>query len=676
MMSVIDNSGIGSIKKQIFLGLGLLFSCFNLGAMCPQTVGSISINEGIWNVLTRIGQATNVIESQLCALGTPSSGGGSDFTCTFTFGQADVGVGNIYTISAPGTYCMIENVAFSVGTAITVNSSDVTIDMQGHTLNGASGGGVGIRLGNFISNVIIQNGTIENINAFPGATAIRDTTIGLLPVPYLVNITIKNINFNNNDFGITVDVAETTGIYTDGLLIENCNFFGGINNDILVHSISTIVRGSLFQTAVRINEPIPVGGPVLGSPQIVVEDCVISSTSTSQIGSLNAQADNVVIRNCILQGPAYQGIQVAGSNVTISDCTVQDGDASNYLNGINLTNNTAPGNPGGAISALIERCFVANNGTGFYINFAGFAVKLVDCVADNNAFDGFNIIGGSTNNNNALAIICEQCSAQSNGLNGFVAQVGGSGENADFENVVFTDCQAARNGVCGFLVLNSEDGLFTSVAFDNCVAQVNSGDGFNLDNLSNGANSLNNISFNDCVSQGNTGGGSYTTPYALASATTYIGNGFGLNSSISAGRSVAVSTVAFTNCVAQNNANDGFDFGGTDTAAGSNLVDNISCHYCTAEQNGSHGMNFSLGAANCIVSQCLLIKNGGNGINNLNANAGPLSPNANSFLSNRSFNNVGVDYFQINDGVNGQPFFSRSTEASVQGASAWANMAS
>ena len=94
-------------------------------------------------------------------------------------------------------------------------------------------------------------------------------------------------------------------------MIENCNSFGTILTDINVHSISTIVRGSLFQGGVLINEPIPIGGST-GIPQIVVEDCVISSTNSSQIGYLSATADNVVIRNCIVQGPAYEGISGSG----------------------------------------------------------------------------------------------------------------------------------------------------------------------------------------------------------------------------------------------------------------------------------------------------------------------------------------------------------------------------
>ena len=46
MLSIIGNGGMGSIKKHIFLLLGLFFSSSHLGAVSPQTVGAMSINEG------------------------------------------------------------------------------------------------------------------------------------------------------------------------------------------------------------------------------------------------------------------------------------------------------------------------------------------------------------------------------------------------------------------------------------------------------------------------------------------------------------------------------------------------------------------------------------------------------------------------------------------------------
>jgi hypothetical protein len=530
MTSVIGNGGMGSIKKQIFLSLGLFFSCSNLSAMCPQTVGPVLPGESLWQVTSRIGQATNVIESQICALS-------GDIGCSFTFGQADIGVGNIYTISAPGVYCMKETVTFSVGTAITIASSDVTIDMQGHTLNGAGGGNVGIRLGNFISNVIIQNGTIENINATFGSTAIRDTTAALVPVPYLVNVAIKNINFNNNDFGITVDAAGSTGIYTDGLFIENCKFFGSINSDINVHSISTIVRECLLQTQLIILEPIPSPFAINGTKQVVVEDCVISSTSTSQIGFLQAIADTVVIRDCIVQGPFYQGIAAAGSNVTISDCILQGGDKSVATNGINLTNSGA---------ALIERCFVANNATGFYISNAGNSLKLVDCVAESNRFNGFYF------NTPVSKITVQGCSAEANGINGFVIQN------------------------------NSTGNVISQLIFENCVAQGNSGDGFSLVNADPGS-SISEVTFMNCVSQRNLGGTDGTT--------IWLGDGFGIGSaSTNAG---PIYDISCQNCFAQRNAHDGLNFASTVTLG--KILD------CCAMDNTGTGINSALGATTAIL---------------------------------------------------------------------------
>ncbi len=655
-MSVIGNGGMGSIKKQIFLMLGLFFSCSNLSAMCPQTVGATVPGEGLWNVLTRVGQATNVIESQICALGTPSAGG-TDLACSFTFGQADVGGGNIYTISVPGTYCMSENVTFSFGTAITVASSDVTIDLQGHTLNGGSNplALAGIRLENFISNVTIQNGTIENINAITNVYAIRDSgSFASISDAALINIVIKNVNFNNNWAAIGLGIGVTLGeLFLDGILIENCNFFGTLQADISLVSISSIVRDCLAQSELQILAP----DLLTATQYVVVEDYVVSSTGL-QIGIIDVQADNVVVRNCLVQGPSNQGIAVNGSAVTISDCTIQGGDTSLATNGLNLVTGRFAA---AASAALIERCYVADS-SGFSIDFAGNSLKLVDCVAEDNAFDGFNVTTG-------LSIIFERCSAQISNLNGFVAQINGIGAGGP-EDIIFNDCQAVGNGVCGFLLVTPSGSLgsLTSAAFNRCIAQANAGDGFNLDNIT--GFSFANVSFNDCVAQDTfPGGRTYGT-------STYPGDGFGVNSASNGGRTVnsTINNVVFTNCVAQSSSNNGFNFG--DVA---NNVDTISCQYCTSQQNAFHGMNFSSTSTNCEVYMCLLVENGlpttSNGINNLNANFGPLPSSANSFLSNQSYNNGLFDYFQINDGTNGQPFFSRSTEASVQGASAWANMA-
>ena len=620
MLSVIDASRIPTIKKQIFLVLGLFFSCSNLGAVsCPQTVGAMIPGEGLWNVLTRVGAATNVIESQLCALSQIST----DLACSFTFGQSNIGKGGIYTISAPGTYCLAENVTFTFGPAITINASNVTLDLQGHYIDGGSNPvssaiQLATGVGSNLHSLTIQNGTIQNLRGLlPSCIGQGGTNSSL------ANIVIRDMDFYN--VLATGGVASAYNATSQSILIENCATFNGGALFVLLNPggravIRNIQVEQYDQGFAEILATAALGsaGP---TESVVIEDCIVTTSAPlPYFAYVNvAYAVNTVVRNCVVDGGGPLGfILLNVDNLVISDCIAQNSSSIGF--NIMLAD---------SVSVVIERCVAQYNGQqGFGIRADRLgSLTLVDCVANNNVLDGF-----------------------------MVDSLVSSIDAATFKN-----CYAAQNGACGFLLTNADGaGAILNSAFDGSVAQNNGGDGFNLDNV---AGSLfTNISFNDCVSQGNSGG-------VLEGGSTFLGDGFGVNSATNGGRAAGstVNNVAFNNCVAQHNVNDGFDFG-----AATNKVDTISCQYCTAQQNGSHGMNFSSTSTNCQVYMSLLHKNGGNGINNLNALFGPSS--ANRFLSNRSFKNAGVDYFQINDGVNGQPFFSGSDEGFVQGASLWANL--
>ena len=74
------------------------------------------------------------------------------------------------TISLPGTYCVTKDLSTpsTSGTAITVSSNDVTIDLGGHTLsNLAAGTGTqafgiqGIAAGANLQNITVRNGTVR-----------------------------------------------------------------------------------------------------------------------------------------------------------------------------------------------------------------------------------------------------------------------------------------------------------------------------------------------------------------------------------------------------------------------------------------------------------------------------------------------------------------------------------
>ena len=83
-------------------------------------------------------------------------------------GKAGTQINSVpYIITSPGLYCLAQNLTYSPtsGNAITVNSSDVTLDLMGYCLTGpgnSSGSNEGIRIQNGSSNVEVRNGSIKS----------------------------------------------------------------------------------------------------------------------------------------------------------------------------------------------------------------------------------------------------------------------------------------------------------------------------------------------------------------------------------------------------------------------------------------------------------------------------------------------------------------------------------
>lgn len=152
-------------------------------------------------------------------------------------------------ISSPGTYILTEDVFFTKVnvTAITVQSDDVIIDFDGHTLRAAnpSGENIGINVtGPSRRNFTLRNGTLANFNVFgvmiaPGSRNVtfEDFEVvcanvqGRIPLaPMGINldgvplssvrtadVVIKNCNINNARFGLRAQA-------TDGVRITNSTF--------------------------------------------------------------------------------------------------------------------------------------------------------------------------------------------------------------------------------------------------------------------------------------------------------------------------------------------------------------------------------------------------------------------------------------------------------------------
>ncbi len=455
MMGGIGNGRIGSIKKQIFLVLGLFFSCSNLSAMCPQTVGSMSIDEGIWNVLSRVGVATNVIESQICTLSITTTTAQNN---CILFGQSDIGAGGLYTISSPGVYCMSNDANWSAGTAISVRSSNVTVDMQNHTLNGGASGVSGITIDGGLSNVTIKNGNIVN----PTSVCIG---IGNNPNLILRNIIIQNMNFS-------AAAASVLGIFIlatpiENILIENCT---GYNCPIILEQPSTaIVRGCVLGCdSVGANANITIAG--IGTPfaSVAIEDCILQSApslaGTALFSIINIAS--VVLRNCISSNSSQGGFSVNNvANAIVSNCVVQQtaspSDGFLFQSGATVANISIT-------NCLAQECFNGYLITSLPGDVGYHGLELTNCVAQNNNSCGFKINNGGTG---LIPFIFRNCTANGNAADGF--EIGG-GDLGAIGYGAFIECDSSENSSNGYLFSAQS----TQLMVEHCTAVSNAGFGF------------------------------------------------------------------------------------------------------------------------------------------------------------------------------------------------------
>jgi len=470
-MSVIGNGRIGS-KKEIFLSLSLVFSFSQLGAMsCLQTVGQISINDGTWSLLSRIGAADNVIQSQICALN------GSTSTLNFSnnciqFGQSDIGAGGVYTINSPGVYCMYDDANWSTDAAITVNSSNVTIDMQNHTLNGGSSGATGIVINGGLSDITIKNGSITN----PTSACIAKGGADVL----LQNIIIQNMNFRVLDVAASYPAVSMQGGATDAqfynVLIENCR---GYNTFIILNpGLLAIVRGCLltcngFGAAASGNASITIQGlPQLSGwgQSAIIEDCIIGNenhdvypTNTASFSITNMST--AIIRNCVSSGSGTTVFTVnAGINATVSNCVAQQGTNDGFL--------FLPG--GVPLNISVTNCVAQACFNGFWVNnlagnFGYKSVVFTNCVAQNNSQNGFHV-----SNEESVAgrvpMTFKGCNSHANGESGFAIGTG----TGPVGYGALSNCIASNNNSAGFLFAAN----VTTLKVEHCWAVNNGANGF------------------------------------------------------------------------------------------------------------------------------------------------------------------------------------------------------
>ncbi|MBY0110303.1 MAG: right-handed parallel beta-helix repeat-containing protein [Candidatus Babeliaceae bacterium] len=294
----------------------------------------------------------------------------------FLISQSDIP----YTITKPGRYCLVENIAVDSGqTAITIQFDDIVqnlvyLDLNSYVINGSSTGDAATGAANGIVGV----GTVSG-NVFPAGVQI-------------VNGEIVSMS----EHGIYIPLG--MGLLTlDGLTIQSCGSAGGsTNGGIVVGNDAQILINPVIKNTNIFGSGGTDYGMILINPQnfLILSSAssfngkdgysirgstdfipgVISLCTASGNGgngfSINASSANTKITDCIAASNQLSGFHIAGENGSFSGCQA----GSNGIDGFTIASNN---------NAFVSCVASGNNGSGFTVN-VGTNNDIRQCVALNN----------------------------------------------------------------------------------------------------------------------------------------------------------------------------------------------------------------------------------------------------------------------------------------------------
>lgn len=248
-----------------------------------------------------------------------------------------VSAGNTINISSPGSYYLLADATF-VGNGIVITSDNVTIDLNGFTLNGFGiGTGKGIVVSGSHRNVVIRNGTVRNfggggIDAFTGTSCkldqlhVSDNKAAGAVVSDDSIVTRCTFNANSTDglqarSGCIVKECTASGNGADGIagfaiVVENCAARG--NNSPGAFGIRANGQSQILRCKATGNNGAD-GGGIAADSGGVIRECV----STSNAGGTGIFGGDVIDSTASNNGK--DGIATTGSAQIIGNTVENNG---------------------------------------------------------------------------------------------------------------------------------------------------------------------------------------------------------------------------------------------------------------------------------------------------------------------------------------------------------------
>jgi parallel beta-helix repeat protein len=427
------------------------------------------------------------------------------------------------------------------------------------TISGVASGG--------ISHVIVTNGFIYNapqvqsdslqINT-ADEVAISNIQIDSDPSAPAQNHGIHILNSGNVSVSDSHISRSRHGIYvqsTDSVRIDQTSI---INSGVYGVKAGTLQDNSLVSiTNSFIDHSLTDGINSDSGNLYVVNTKIVNSVGTGVYSSsLYCYCSDVIVDTC----GSYCFYWLSNSKIEAENCT-----ALNYgITGFEFDGGTA----------LFSNCVASSTVTsfqvsGFVFRFNVEAAVMYNCTSYNNSGDGFLFVA-----NSGLFTISD-CTAYNNQDKGFdVRNTGGA--------FTFSNCTAYQNSNFGFYATAIAKSV--ALAFDNCVATLNGGDGFSM---------IAQISkFSSCSASANQGNGfsanGGTAIVVNCYSSSNVLDGFHIINNQALVLPYAV-TLVMQNCVATANSQYGFYDGTANTMRNLSYTGNVAVANVVGNYNAAKG---------------------------------------------------------------------------------------
>lgn len=306
-------------------------------------------------------------------------------------------------ISQPGVYCLISDVSAPTGSeSITISSSDVYLDLNGHTISNVTQN-TAIEILDSNNRVIVQNGFIDNCGA--GITLDNANSA----------IIIRNIRMTRCFDGISASFALN-------VTVSNVQFYELSDTGIFYQDCSDItIQNSIAADFI----PNPDFGPGLGYGFYI---SLVNNTENANVLIQDCQSNNNIKGFVINSDISTPGLSTA---INIDNCISQ----GNMNNGFELVSSAT-------VTLSCTNCIASRNNTGFNISCIGGYFE--NCIAQSNQTNGFSndtiVLPGSL----MQSTVINNCTAHNNGQTGF------NFPSPSIQNMLIS-CTATRNNM-GFSV--------------------------------------------------------------------------------------------------------------------------------------------------------------------------------------------------------------------------------